>query len=40
MTERDTEPPFPKHRTYYVILKYAVLVAAVLLALATYVRYA
>jgi len=27
-----TEPPFARHRTYYMILKLAVLAAAVLLA--------
>ncbi len=29
----DTGPPFARHRTYYVILKIAVLAAAVLLGL-------
>jgi hypothetical protein len=31
MTKPDT--PFPKHWKYYIVLKYAVLAAAVLLAL-------
>lgn len=29
----DTGPPFPRHATYYVILKLVVLAAAVVLAL-------
>jgi hypothetical protein len=29
----DTGPPFPRHATYYLILKLAVLAAAVVLAL-------
>ncbi len=32
MTGNDTGPPFERHRTYYMILKLAVLAAAVLLA--------
>jgi hypothetical protein len=36
----DTEPPFPRHRVYYMILKIAVLVAALIAALAYFVRYA
>ena len=28
----DEKPPFPRHRTYYVILKYAVLAISALLA--------
>ena len=33
MTEPDTRPPFQRHRIYYLILKIAVIVAAVALAL-------
>jgi len=33
MTDPDSTPPFPRHRIYYLILKIAVLVAAVVLAL-------
>ena len=32
MTGNDKGPPFERHRTYYMILKLAVLAAAVLLA--------
>jgi hypothetical protein len=34
MTSPDAEPPFPRHRRYYLFLKIAVIVAAVILALA------
>jgi hypothetical protein len=40
MTSPDAEPPFRRHRRYYQILKIAVIVAAVLLALAYLVRIA
>jgi hypothetical protein len=33
MTEPDATPPFERHRIYYLILKIAVIIAAVLLAL-------
>lgn len=33
MTDPDSTPPFPRHRIYYLILKIAVLIAAVALAL-------
>jgi hypothetical protein len=29
----DEKPPFPRHRTYYVVLKYAVMLLGVLLAI-------
>jgi hypothetical protein len=38
MTRPDT--PFPRHWKYYIALKYAVLAAAVLLALYLFVRLA
>lgn len=34
----DTNPPFPKRRGYYLILKIAVLLAAVAFALAYFLR--
>jgi hypothetical protein len=34
MTSPDAQPPFPHHRRYYLLLKIAVIVAAVILALA------
>ncbi len=37
MTDHPERPPFERHRTYYIILKYAVLIAAVLLALRYFV---
>jgi len=33
MTEPDATPPFQRHRIYYIILKIAVIIAAVVLAL-------
>ena len=33
MTEPEAKPPFQRHRLYYLILKIAVLIAAVALAL-------
>lgn len=33
MTEPDTSPPFQRHRVYYLILKIAVILAAIALAL-------
>jgi hypothetical protein len=33
MTDHPERPPFERHHTYYLILKIAVLVAALLLAL-------
>ncbi len=33
MNEKDTDPPFQRHRIYYRILKIAVIIAAVALAL-------
>jgi hypothetical protein len=38
MTKPDT--PFPRHWKYYITLKYAVIAAAVLLALYVFVRMA
>jgi hypothetical protein len=40
MISPDTAPPFPRHRKYYMILKIAVLIGAVIFALAYLVRYA
>ena len=40
MSSPDTEPPFPRHRRYYMVLKIAVIIAAVIFALAYLVRYA
>ena len=37
MTDHPERPPFERHRTYYMILKFAVLIAAVLLALRYFV---
>ena len=36
MTKPDT--PFPRHWKYYIVLKYAILIAAVLLALYVFSR--
>lgn len=33
MTEPDANPPFQRHRIYYLILKIAVIIAAIALAL-------
>ena len=33
MNDEIDKPPFPRHRIYYVVLKYAVMVAGVLLAI-------
>ena len=33
------ETPFPRHWLYYIVLKYAVIVAAVLLALYVFTRF-
>ena len=33
MAEPDTTPPFARHRTYYLILKIAVILAAIAIAL-------
>ncbi len=33
MTEPDSSPPFQRHRLYYLILKVAVLLAAIAIAL-------
>ena len=34
----DDSPPFPRHRTYYIALKYAVIAAGVALALYVFGR--
>lgn len=36
MTKPDDGPPFPRHRIYYIALKFTVLAAALLLALYYY----
>lgn len=33
------ETPFPRHWLYYIVLKYAVIVAAILLALYVFTRF-
>jgi hypothetical protein len=39
MTEPRPDTPFPRHRYYYVALKFAVLVVAALLAIYVFTRF-
>jgi hypothetical protein len=39
MNEPKPDTPFPRHRYYYVALKFAVLLAALLLAIYVFMRF-
>jgi|RhiMetdeSRZDD1v2_1073273.scaffolds.fasta_scaffold01020_23 hypothetical protein len=39
MNEPTPDTPFPRHRYYYVALKFAVLLAALLLAIYVFMRF-